>query len=219
VQIHMPQFSADVAHYMEWLTVELRRWGAPLLFAMLFLECIPVAGFAVPGLTLLVIAGFLAAGQTPAQVASLFLASLAGVVAADNFAFLAGRFGHDHIAPLRRLIDRHEALREEIRGQKLPVLLLYQFPPYSRMFAPLLMGTLGFAWRRWLLVMSIGSFAFVGAFFILGYAAGSTGRRVFGAVDAASTISALFIFGLLAWAAMLGIRVFRNRRNADARSP
>jgi membrane protein DedA with SNARE-associated domain len=213
----MSEVSADVARYLEWLAAELRQWGALLLFVMLFLECIPLAGFAVPGLTVLVIAGFLAAGQSFVSAAGYFLASLAGVVAADNLAYLIGRAGYDRIGVLRRLMDRQAALREDIRGQKLPILLLYQFPPYSRMFAPLLMGALSFAWPRWLLVMSAGSVAFVSTFFLLGYAAGATGRAVFGAVSAASTVSALFVFGLLAWAVMLGIRMFRNHRKPQAR--
>lgn len=213
-----PDGSIAMAAYLEVLQSALTRWGALMIFGALFLECVPVVGFAVPGLTILVVAGFLAAGQPLLEAALFFVAAFAGVASSDTLAYLTGRLGGERIGPVRRLILRHDTFRREISGQSLPVLLLYQFPPYSRMFAPLLMGALSFAWTRWLLIVTVGTLAFAAAFYGLGFAVGLAGRELFGAVSTASTLSALFLLGLLVWAAYLGVRLYRLRRRPTERA-
>lgn len=202
---------------LEILTASLVRWGPYLLFVSMFVECLPIVGFVVPGLTLLVVGGFVAVGQPILLVFLMLVGALAGLLAADTLMFWLGRAGADRMSFVRRLVEKHDAFRQEIDCQSLPVLMAYQFPPYSRMFAPVLMGALSFSWRRWMLIVTTGSLAFVVTFFGLGFAVGVVGRDLAGAVSAASTISALFVLCLLVWVALLAFKLHRRRRHASGR--
>lgn len=205
--------------YAESLASLIRRWGPILLFASLFIEAIPLFGFILPGLTILVVAGFLAAGQSLFSAILFFIASLAGLILADTLMFWLGREGATRLRIIERLTRKHDVFRQEIAGQSLAVLLLYQFPPYSRMFAPLLMGALSFTWRRWLFLVSVGSIAFVSAFFGLGLTVGLASRNLSGAVSAASTISALFMLCLLIWATLVAFKLRRVNRHPLGTAP
>jgi len=180
----------------------------------MFVESLPIAGFVLPGLSILVIAGFLSAEQPSALTGIMFIAAWAGLLVADTLMFWLGRVGTTKVNLVRRKVEKHDKLRREISSQPLALLLLYQFPPYSRMFAPLLMGTLSFTWCRWLSITTAGSFAFVAAFFGLGLTVGLIGRSLVGAVSIASLISGIFMWGLLIWIVILGLKL--RRRKVDS---
>lgn len=205
------QDSAAVESYLQWVLATVTRWGPLVTFAAMTLECIPFVGFAVPGLTVLVAAGFLAATQEVAQGLLLFTAAFIGVIIGDNLGYAAGRGSH-RLPPVRRLVDRNARLAGEIERQPLLLLLFYQFPPYSRMFAPLLMGALDFPLRRWAGVVTGGTLVFVIAFFGLGYLAGRAGQAMLGVQSAASTVSALFVVALLVWVGGLAWKLYRTGR-------
>lgn len=189
----------------------LTRWGGPLLFAVMAAECIPLAGFAAPGLVVLVVAGFLAAGTSSWEAAGYLLWALSGVLVADTVLFALGRIGGERQPWLRGVIARHGRLRRELLAQPYPVLLLYQFPPYSRMFAPLVLGAAKLPWSAWLRLTIPAALLFVGSFFGLGSAAGLAGRGVNGAAGAASLASAVFALGFFAWLVLFILRVMRRR--------
>ena len=207
--------SEGIELYLEGLRRALITRGHLLLFAGMFIECIPIAGFIMPGLTLLVIAGFLSANESLSYSIYTVVSAIMGIAAADNAAFLVGRLGVHKVGWIARLVKRHEELALDIATQRFIILVLYQFPPYSRMFAPIVMGTISFPMRRWATVVSLGTLLFVTVFFGLGFSVGFLGRRLFGAVNLASNISVVFILGLLSWIIVFGSRIHRRRSTGN----
>jgi len=207
----MQSDTSAITAYLTYLQVSVVHHGPWLIFGALFVECLPVAGLILPGLTLLVVAGFVASGQSGTYVMATILAAIGGVLAADTVAYFAGRVGLERWSALQRLVARHNDLRHELAQQSWRILVLYQFPPYSRMFAPLLLGALAIPWSRWWAITAPGTGLFVGVFFTLGFLAGRTGRALFGAVNAASMVSNLFLASLILWAVWFGFRIRRFR--------
>lgn len=202
---------AAVSAYLNSLQAPVVHHGPWLIFGALFVECLPIAGFILPGLTLLVIAGFVASGQSPTYTLVTIVAAVGGVLAADTIAFVAGRFGLERWPGVQRLVARNADLRHELARQSWSVLVLYQFPPYSRMFAPLIMGAMATPWSRWWPIMVPGTALFVSVFFSLGFQAGRTGYALLGAANAASMASGLFLAALVLWAVCVWLRIRRSR--------
>jgi membrane protein DedA with SNARE-associated domain len=195
----------------------LAQWGGIMVFGTMFLDCLPFMAFVAPGVIMLVLAGFVASSQPVAQAGLLFGSACAGALLSDTLMYFAGRSGYGRVRFIRRMVDRRDKLRSEILTQRTPILIFYQFPPYSRMFAPLIMGAVGFSWSRWVMLVSASTLVFVASFFGLGLAAGIGGHAAAGATKAASIVSALFVFAFLGWLLGLVLRLLQRRR--DARSP
>jgi len=208
VQIDLTAAAAYLGSLQAWV-VDRGPW---LIFVALFVECLPVAGLILPGLTLLVVVGFVASEASVADVVLTFVAAVSGVLTADTLAFVVGRLGLRRWAALQRLVARNGDLRLALAQQPWSVLILYQFPPLSRMFAPMLLGTLHVPWSRWWAITGPGTVLFVGAFFALGFVAGRTGHALLGAANAASTASTFSLVALGLWAVWIGSRIRRSRR-------
>lgn len=197
----------DSALYLNALETGFARWGYLVMFGALFLECVPVVGFAVPGLTILVAAGFWATTLDGTHAMGLLAAASAGVVASDTSAYAVGRLSRGRLSVVQRAVKRHDGLRRRLAEQALPVLIFYQFPPYSRMFAPLLLGVIDLALGRWVALVCISTALFVLAFFGLGYVVGWSGRALANAIDIAGLVTTVFVGGLVWW----GIVFYRQR--------
>jgi membrane protein DedA with SNARE-associated domain len=194
-------------------------WGPLIAFAGMFLDCLPFAAFVAPGVILLVLVGYFAAGRSLTEAVTLFISASGGVVACDTLMYAIGRAGYSRSARTRAFIDKHERLRREILAERPALLVFYQFPPYSRMFAPLVMGALEVSWRRWAVIVSFSTVVFVGAFFVLGYAAGSSGKTASGATETASVLSTVFLAAFLIWLIALVLRLVRAARQARGGLP
>lgn len=189
----------------------LLDWREPLLFIILAAECVPLLGFAAPGLIVLVAAGFVAAGLDLAAAARLFATALAAIATADLALFALGRWGSARSARLARWIGPRAALGRELAGQPNRLLLFYQFPPYSRMFGPLMLGSSEIGWGRWLGLCGAGTLLFVLAFFGAGLAAANLATGLAGMISAAGTVALIFGFAFIAWAAAMARRLWRGR--------
>ncbi len=205
--------SAYVAAVTGAIFKGLAKWGAIVVFAAMFVDCLPFVAFVAPGVIMLVLTGYFAAGQPTLSWVLLFAAACAGVMASDTLMFAIGRSGYHRIAVVRRLVDKQERLRQAILRQKAFVLIFYQFPPYSRMFAPLIMGAARFSWIRWAALVSTSTVLFVASFFGIGLMAALGGRAASGATASANSISILFVFGFFAWLSVLIYRLVQRRRD------
>jgi membrane protein DedA with SNARE-associated domain len=192
----------------------LQEWREPLLFAILALECVPVIGFVAPGLIALVLAGYASAGLPAGEALRLAAAAFAGVFLADTVCFAAGRAAGERSLWIARLAGPRAPLGEELGAQPAAVLLFYQFPPYSRMFAPLFLGSAAFEWRRWLSLSAAATAAFVGAFFALGFAAARISTAATGAASLAGAVSLVFALLFGGWAVRIAVRLWRRRGTA-----
>jgi len=190
----------QLATYLNSVQATLAQSGPLLLGGVLIVECLPVIGFAAPGLTILVAAGYYVGSQQSPEPVQWIGAALSGVLAADTLAFGTGRVFASKWPFLKRFADKHKALRVQLASQPWGLLVWYQFPPYSRMFAPLLLGTLSLSWSRWWSVAVPSTLLFVSAFFGLGFGASLTQRALIETVGIASSISLLALGMLAAWA-------------------
>jgi membrane protein DedA with SNARE-associated domain len=191
----------------------LEQWGAIVVFAAMFVDCLPFVAFVAPGVIMLVITGFFAAGEPKLIWGLLFASACAGVIASDTLMFTLGRSGYHRIPAVRRLVDKQERLRQAILSQKALYLIFYQFPPYSRMFAPLVMGAARFSWIRWTALVSTSTVLFVASFFGIGLVAALGGHAASGATASANMISAVFAVAFFAWLSALIYRLVQRRRD------
>ena len=210
----------DPAHALDGPTkvilASLGRWGPVIVFALMFLDCLPFAAFVAPGVIVLVLAGYVAAGEGLLDGVGLFTAGCAGIFVCDTTMYLIGRSGYARSAFVKGFVDRRAKFKHEIERQRTAVLIFYQFPPYSRMFAPLILGALGASWARWLSLVSLSTLVFVTSFFALGWAAGAGRQAATSATNAASSVSTVFLLAFVAWLVALVVRLFRRRRAEGA---
>lgn len=180
----------------------VETWREQLLFGLLVLECIPVVGFLAPGQLALAVAGFWASTQPFEMALRLVFVAIVAVLVADYAMFALGRFGTNRFGFVRRMLGRHAAFGRTLETQPPRLMLFYQFPPYSRMLAPFLLGANEMRWPVWVPLSLLGTLMFVGAFFMIGYGVGWSGREVVASTSIASTASALFALGFFGWLAL-----------------
>ncbi|MFM9903301.1 MAG: DedA family protein [Pyrinomonadaceae bacterium] len=192
-----------MTEYFEFLRVTLIQYGYVAIFVALLLESCAFLGVIVPGVTILVLAGFVAAfGEL--NYFYCLLAGIAGTFAGDSLSYLAGRFGSDNIAMVDRIVEKNSGLRARLRSANFYVLIFFHFPGYLRMVVPLLLGVMKYDVRRWLAIDSIGVILFNLVFISLGYLIGSSS----GYVTDASLISGWVQFGFTAFFACWMIAIF-----------
>lgn len=194
----------------------LQEWREPVLCIVLMAECIPVLGIIAPGLIILVLAGFVAGGADALEAVSLALTAFSAIFLTNLALFGVGKVGANSNSVVRRLIGDRGAFGQELAAQPNSILLLYQFPPYSRMFAPLLLGAAGLRWRRWLVLSAAATLAFVTVFFGMGFVAARLGRDTSGAATWAGGASAVSVLAFGAWIAVLLTRIFKRRARGVA---
>jgi membrane protein DedA with SNARE-associated domain len=187
------------------------RWREPLLVLFLAAECMPFIGLAAPGLIVLTLAGFAATLLGPVDAIRLYCTAIATVFLIDYLMFSLGQFSQTRIGLIRRMVGSNTALGIELMQQPFYVLLLYQFPAYSRMFAPLLLGSTAMPTKLWLKVSSLGTILFVTCFFGIGATAGILRRNADTSASLATVIAALSAVGLFYWLARTLWRLWKRR--------
>ena len=152
----------------------LIRWGGPaVLAAMLFAETGLLAGFFLPGDSLLVTAGLLASVEGRLDLRSLIpLLSLA-VIAGDNTGYAIGY----HLGP--RLFHREDSRffrRDHLRRTQqfyarygVRTILLARFVPIVRTFAPTVAGVGRMRYRTFLAFSLLGGVGWVGSLMLAGF--------------------------------------------------
>jgi membrane protein DedA with SNARE-associated domain len=158
--------------------IHLHAWGAPLLWASLFLETAVLVGFFLPGDMALFTCGILvAADKVPVPlwvvVAGAFVAATVG----DQAGYLIGeRWGHRLFSARRRrfLSPRHlEAAHRFFERHGHRAVVMARFVPYARTFTPLVAGAARMPRERFTAYNVGGGFLWVASFLTIGYYAGT----------------------------------------------
>lgn len=188
---------------MAWLVEQLQNWGYWALFLLTFLETSALLGLLVPGETVVVIAGFLAAQGILSLGDAMWIAA-AGALAGDNTGYLLGRyFGDAFVRYARRLfLPEEHLLRARLfidqYGGK--TILFGRFVGWFRSFGPLVAGIAKLSYLRFLFFDLYGVVLWAATFTLLGYFAGSSWEIVktwLGRFGIA--IAALIALALFAW--------------------
>lgn len=188
-------------------------YGYALIALVLFLETTFLLGFVVPGLSVLIVAGFLVSTRT-LDLGPAWLCALAGTTAGDNLSFLVGRLGSTRLVRMGRLQRKTTAAARVLRSQPPWLLVFFHFPVYLRTVVPLALGSVGYAWPRWLALDAIGATLFTGCFLGIGMVAGHVSREVDDALALGSSIVVFASLMVVVWGVRLVARLRRRRPSA-----
>jgi membrane protein DedA with SNARE-associated domain len=188
-------------------------WGYFAIFGFLFLENAALVGFFVPGITVLVLGGFLA-GTGQLNPALVVAASWLGVVTGDVVCYLAGRFFLTRSRRIRKLVSELDP-----SGLRSWTILFFQFPVPSRIAVPLLAGSIRMSPLAALGADFLATTVFVISVGGVGFAAGLGAGTVAQAEQWSEWLQYLFISLFLFWVTWLLViwrrRISRLRRNVD----
>jgi len=156
---------------------ELIRWGGyAVLAAIVFAETGLLIGFFLPGDSLLMVAGLLAA-RGHLDIALLILLLCVAAIAGDTVGYWFGKkTGATLFArPESRLFKREHLLKTqafyEAHGGK--TIVLARFIPLLRTFAPIVAGVAGMEYRRFVAYNIFGGIGWVVSMTLVGYGLGS----------------------------------------------
>jgi len=156
---------------------ELIRWGGyTVLVVIVFAETGLLAGFFLPGDSLLVTAGLLASGEGPLDIVPLICVLSIAAVVGDSVGYAIGY----HLGPRifnredSRLFHRHHLTRTqqfyERYGAK--TIVLARFVPIIRTFAPTVAGVGRMRYSTFLTFNVIGGIAWTVSMTLAGYSLG-----------------------------------------------
>lgn len=156
-----------------WVEATLHQYGLPVIFVDLFLESV---GLPLPGETLLLLAGALAAKGDLALV-PLWLTAFAASVAGDNAGYLIGRrLGRPAVLRWGGRIGLSEArlARVEALMQRRGLMIVAgaRFVAVLRQLNGLAAGTAGMHWARFLAGNVLGAAVWVSVWVLAAYAFG-----------------------------------------------
>jgi len=122
-----------------------------VLFVGLTLENAVFLGFIVPGITILIIAGYLiaAGGLDPALA---FTAGYCGTLLGDNINYLVGRFCAGRIRIIDAVLAKTPEVRAFLHDRPRWQFLFFHFPLYLRTVFLLTLGAAVFPARAWIAV-------------------------------------------------------------------
>ena len=153
---------------------ELIRWGGyAVLVAIVFSETGLLAGFFLPGDSLLVTAGLLASGEGPLRIGPLILLLSVAAIAGDSVGYAIGyhlgprlfnrensRFFHrDHLVRTQRFYERYGA----------KTIVIARFVPIVRTFAPTVAGVGKMRYRTFVTFNVLGGIGWVVSMTLAGY--------------------------------------------------
>ncbi|MEM1168199.1 MAG: VTT domain-containing protein [Cyanobacteria bacterium P01_H01_bin.35] len=186
--------------------IEANGWW--IVFVLVTLENIPIFGLVVPGVTVIILSGYLAGiNNSTITTFYLFFSGIIGVVTGDNIAFLLGKFGKNKIKIIQQNIIANRNIIEIANREKWFILIWYQFPVYLRMLLPLIMGAINFSIKKWIFINIVGSIIFVSTFFIIGIFISKVGRELSRGMEISSYIQ-IFFFGIfLLWIVLMTIKI------------
>lgn len=152
-----------------------------LVFLLPAAESSIFLGFIFPGETVVILGGVLASEHRVSIVWVIVLASL-GAILGDTIGYFVGKkWGRSLLdGPLSRFVKKsHTARAEEFiikRGG--PGVFIGRFTTALRVLVPGIAGVAGMRYRTFLIFNVTGAIAWASAMALLGYAAGSSFRRV-----------------------------------------
>ncbi|HUI66237.1 MAG TPA: VTT domain-containing protein [Bacteroidota bacterium] len=158
---------------------EIVIWGGYVgLFAIVFSETGLLVGFFLPGDSLLVTAGLYAEATHELDPAKLIPLLIVAAIAGNATGYSIGRragqslykreqsrfFRKDHLIKTREFYEKYGPI----------TIVLAQFMPFARTFAPVVAGIGEMAYRRFALFNAAGAIAWITSMVLLGYFLGQS---------------------------------------------
>ncbi len=158
---------------------EIVIWGGYIgLFAIVFSETGLLIGFFLPGDSLLVTAGLYASATGELDPAKLIVLLIIAAVSGNATGYLIGLragqalynrpqsrwFRRDHLIKTREFYEKYGGI----------TIVMAQFMPFARTFAPVVAGVAQMTYRRFALFNIAGAVGWVGGMILLGYYLGKS---------------------------------------------
>lgn len=178
--------------YVGFVKNIFETYGLWFIFPIVLLENFPVIGFILPGMTALLLAGFLLVDNL-SSLLLVVLVAYSGMVCGDNLWFFLGRLTKGKWKCLNNVNDGTHELLDVINKQSIYVLLFYQFVPYLRMFLPYTFGISNYKINNWFFINLIGSFLFVNFVVVIGYISGKVLKDLEGIQIIGKNLNTIFI--------------------------
>jgi membrane-associated protein len=158
---------------VEGLT-ELIRWGGlAALTAIVFAETGLLIGFFLPGDSLLVTAGFVAATTDILDLSTLLVVLCIAAVVGDSTGYAIGRKAGPPLynRPDSRFFKREHLLRTKEFYERYggSTIVLARFMPFVRTFAPVVAGIAQMNYRRFVVYNVVGGVGWVCSMTLVGY--------------------------------------------------
>lgn len=189
-----------------YLLVGLLVFGEDALFV----------GFVIPGETAAVVGG-VAANRGNASLTLMIVVVVLAAVIGDSVGYEVGRHIGPRILDLRILRKRRRRLddaRDFLKRRGGWAVFLGRFIAFFRAVMPALAGTSKMRYRRFLTFNAMGGIAWGIGFVLLGWAAGSSYKKIEGTVGrtVAYVVVGLVVVGFIVW------RVYRHRSESNEES-
>jgi membrane-associated protein len=158
---------------------EIVIWGGYIgLFAIVFSETGLLIGFFLPGDSLLVTAGLYASATGELEPAKLIVLLIIAAVCGNATGYLIGHragqklynrpqsrwFRRDHLIKTREFYEKYGGI----------TIVMAQFMPFARTFAPVVAGVAQMTYRRFALFNIAGAIGWVAGMILLGYYLGKS---------------------------------------------
>ena len=153
---------------------EIIRWGGlGILIAIVFAETGLLIGFFLPGDSLLVTAGFVAATTGVLDLTQLLVWLSIAAIVGDSTGYLIGRKAGVALydRPDSRWFKRKHLLETKAFYEKYGsmTIVLARFVPFARTFAPVVAGIAEMHYRTFVIYNIVGGIAWVFSMTLLGY--------------------------------------------------
>jgi membrane protein DedA with SNARE-associated domain len=175
----------------------IARNGYWVVFVSLALEGVLVTSMIVPGLLVLIAAGFYA-GQGHLDPLALAGTAVAGVWVGDAASYCVGRLFWSRLLARKRFGTAMKRVRPVLESRGAMFLVFYHFEPIARMIGATAAGAVGLPVRRWLPFDYLGGALWVLFYGSVGFLLGRAGMQV-GEWERLRPLSVVFAMILLIW--------------------
>jgi membrane-associated protein len=158
---------------VEGISEIIRFGGLMLLIVIVFAETGLLVGFFLPGDSLLVTAGFLAATTDVLDIWSVLMALSVAAILGDSTGYYIGRKAGAALynRPQSRFFHRERLLSTKAFYEKYGgmTIILARFMPFARTFAPVVAGVAEMDYRKFVTFNILGGVGWVISMSLLGY--------------------------------------------------
>jgi membrane protein DedA with SNARE-associated domain len=150
------------------------RFGYLVVFLGTCLENLLFLGVLVPGVVVLLLAGWFASDGLIDLRLAIVVAAL-GTSLGDTASYLAGRFGWRGALARAEQMPLMGTVRSTFMRRTGLFVLSYHFLGYTRLLGPLTAGALRIPFRRWWVLDALGAIVWVTVYILVGYTVGRLG--------------------------------------------
>ncbi len=200
---------------VEGITQMIRWGGLGVLIAIVFAETGLLVGFFLPGDSLMVTAGFVAATTDALDLTEILVALSIAAIVGDSTGYFIGRkagaalyhrpesrwFKRRHLLETKKFYEKYGAV----------TIVLARFMPFARTFAPVVAGIGEMKYPRFVVYNILGGIGWVCAMTLLGY--------YFGQIPFVQRhIEQVIVLVIILSVLPVGIQAWRMRKSSRAES-